>query len=155
MGSGTDSLSWLALGAALTVAGLLAAALVWTRRGPGRGLRVAGWALLPLAAALTGVLRLLGEVADAVGSWATRLVFSPAVWLGVVVAGVGVALWLVGGVLVARSARRLPAPGDAAPAEVTAGRGAKAPRRRAARTKGEVVEDQDDIEAILRKHGIS
>jgi hypothetical protein len=148
MGSGTDSLTWLALGAALTVAGLLVAVLVWSRRGPGRGLRVAGWALLPLAAALTGLLRLAADIVDAVGRWATRLVFSPTVWLGVVVAGVAVLLWVVGGLLSARSGRRT------APAVTGRPGPPAAPPARQGRGKEQLMEDQDDIEAILRKHGI-
>ena len=155
MGSGTDSLTWLALGAALTVAGLLVAVLVWSRRGPGPGLRTAGWALLPLAAALTGLLRLVAEIADAVGSWAARLVFSPEVWLGVVVAGVAVLLWLAGRVLSARSGR----PAGRRPPAVTSGTVPSAadpvPRKPSRANRQEaVVDDQDDIEAILRKHGI-
>ncbi len=157
MGSGTDSLTWLALGAALTVAGLLASVLVWSRRGAGRGLRVAAWSLLPLAAALTGLLRLLAEIADALGDWAVRLVFSPSVWLGVVVAGVAVVLWVVGGLVQARTRRRGDSPTrPSAPAAPGAPRQESLPSGRGrGRGKDSVVEDQDDIEAILRKHGIS
>jgi hypothetical protein len=155
----TDSLSWLALGAALTVAGLLAAALVWTRRGPGPGLRTAAWALLPVAAALTGLLRLLAEIADALADWAARLVFSPTVWLGVVVLGLAAVLWLAGRVVTARSGRGRSAVPAAASSTGLPGPGESRPdtrpaSRRASRRKDAVDEDQDDIEAILRKHGI-
>jgi hypothetical protein len=153
----TDSLSWLALGAALTVAGLLAAALVWTRRGPGPGLRTAAWALLPVAAALTGLLRLLAEIADALADWAARLVFSPTVWLGIVVLGLAAVLWLAGRVVTARSGTgraAVPAaassPGLPGPAPAPS----RPASRRGSRRKDAVDEDQDDIEAILRKHGI-
>ncbi|GAA1911243.1 hypothetical protein [Nocardioides marmoribigeumensis] len=139
-----DSVSWVALGSALTLAGLLVSVLVWSRRGAGPGLRAVAWSLLPLAAALTGILRLAGDVVDAVGRWAVRLVLSPVVWLGVVVAGLAVVLWLVGTVV---SARTQPKAVGSAPAR---------PRGQApvASGRGGVVEDQDDIEAILRKHGI-
>jgi hypothetical protein len=157
MGTGTDSLTWLALGTALTVAGLVAAVLVWSRRGPGPGLRVAAWALLPLAAALTGLLQLVAEIADAVGRWAGRLVFSPSMWLGVVVAGLAVVLWLAGRVLSGRS-RRTTGPSAASPARGPEGRreiGRPAPRAVGrSRREDPLDEDQDDIEAILRKHGI-
>ncbi len=152
MGSGTDSLTWLALGATLTVAGLLAAALVWSRRGAGRGLRVAAWALLPLAAALTGLLRLVADIVDAVARWATRLVFSPSVWLGVVVAGLAVVLWVLGRAVSARSARSGPASSSQPAVAPGASTRARPPARRG---RGAVVEDQDDIEEILRKHGIT
>jgi hypothetical protein len=105
------------------------------------------WSLLPLAAALTGTLRLLWEIADSVVEWALRLVFSPVVWIGVVLAGVSVVLFVVSGFLrrrsVSRGGRR-----DGEPAALT-DRG----DRPAATTAGD--DDLDDIEAILRKHGIS
>ena len=155
MGSGTDSLTWLALGTALTLAGLLATVLVWSRRGAGHGLRAAAWSLLPLAAALTGLLRLLAEIADALTDWAVRLVFSPSVWLGVVVAGAAVVLWVVGGVVLARQRRRGGAPARPAGPAPVAPPGATQPQSLPRKGRQEsVVEDQDDIEAILRKHGI-
>ena len=160
MGSGTDTVSWYALGTSLTVVGLLVALLVWRRRGVGSGLKAAAWALLPLAAALTGLLRLLADLADALVRWATRLVFSPVVWLGVVLAGVAVLLWLTGTAISARTSRKAVGPGPAGTA-----RRAPTPRARSGSggsggsgglggSGGSVVEDQDDIEAILRKHGI-
>ena len=48
-----------------------------------RGLAIT---LLPAAAWLTGTLRLFTEIADAVTDWAVHLVFSPKVWLGVILA---------------------------------------------------------------------
>ena len=44
------------------------------------------------AAGLTGTLRLIWQIGDSIVSWAVRLVFSPVVWLGLVVAGVAVAV---------------------------------------------------------------
>jgi hypothetical protein len=146
-----DSVSWVAFGAALTVAGLLAAVLVGRRRGPGPGLKTAGWALLPLAAGLTGVLRLAGDIVDSIGRWAVRLVFSPSVWLGFVVAGVGGVLWLAGTAISARSRRKAVERGRGPVAEPA--RVAPAPRGRGKQPA--VDEDEDDIEAILRKHGIT
>jgi hypothetical protein len=146
-----DSVSWVAFGAALTIAGLLAAVLVGKRRGPGPGLRTAGWALLPLAAGLTGVLRLAGDIVDAVGRWAVRLVFSPSVWLGVVVAGAGAVLWLAGTAVSARSRRKGVGTGPARPVAPVGG----PPAGRSRGKQPALDEDQDDIEAILRKHGIS
>src|SRR3712207_7438621 len=48
----------------------------WRRRGPVSGLRGVAWSLLPLAAGLTGVLKLGWEITDSVLSWTARLVFS-------------------------------------------------------------------------------
>lgn len=142
-----DTSTWQALGLTLTVLGLVASVLVWQRRGAGSGLRGVAWSLLPLAAALTGTLRLLWEIADSVADWALRLVFSPVVWAGVVLAGVSVVLFVVSGFLrrrsVSRDRRR-----DGEPAALTERAG-----RPSATTTAD--DDLDDIEAILRKHGIT
>lgn len=154
-----DSSTWQALGLVLTIVGLGLSVLVWRRSGAGHGLRAVGWSLVPLAAALTGLLRVVWEILDALLSWVTGLVFSPVVWLGLVVAGVAVVLILAGSFLVRRSRTR-PAVGSEQAS--TRGELASAPAttrstKRSKRSKGSdaVVEDQDDIEAILRRHGIS
>ncbi|MGA9748282.1 MAG: hypothetical protein WBQ50_12570 [Nocardioides sp.] len=154
-----DATTWQAIGITLTVVGLAASALAWRSRGAASGLRGVGWSLLPLAAALTGLLRVAFEVADSVGSWAVRLVFSPVVWTGVVVAGVSVVAFVVSGFLRRRSPRpsraerrAAKAGGPAAPAVTSSGR---APATTTASGKGAADEDIDDIEAILKKHGIS
>ncbi len=133
-----DNVTWQALGLTLTVLGLVASFVLWRRRGAASGMRAAAWALLPLAAALTGTLRLGWEVADAVGDWALRLVFSPVVWLGIVLAGVSLVLFVVSGVL----RRRTPAP-----RAVDSGKG------RQPAISGD--DDMADIEALLKKHGIA
>ena len=133
-----DNVTWQALGLTLTVLGLVASFVLWRRRGAASGIRAAAWALLPLAAALTGTLRLGWEVADAVGDWALRLVFSPVVWLGIVLAGVSLVLFVVSGVL----RRRTPAT-----RAVDSGKG------RQPAISGD--DDMADIEALLKKHGIA
>jgi hypothetical protein len=154
---GLDYTTWQALGLTLTLLGLVLSAVVWRRKGATAGLRGVAWSLLPLAAALTGTLRLGWEVGDAVVDWAVRLVFSPVVWLGIVLAGVSVVLFVVTGFLRGRSA----AAGGQAPArgQVTAERStapATAAKRPAAGAGPAAdVGLDDDIEAILRRHGIS
>lgn len=149
---GLDNTTWQALGLTLTLLGLVLSALVWRRRGVTAGLRGVAWSLLPLAAALTGTLRLLWRIGDAAVDWAVRLVFSPVVWLGIVLAGVSVVLFVVTGFLRSRSTRA----GGAPPArgQVTADRSAAPAGRPGA---GPAAEEglEDDIEAILRRHGIS
>ncbi len=137
-----DNATWQALGLTLTVLGLVVSVLLWRRRGAASGLRAAAWSLLPLAAGLTGTLRLLWEVADSVTSWAARLVFSPAVWLGIVLAVVSVVLFVVSGILRRRTPSR-----RAAPAAPAGGKGAPAV------TGGD--DDMAEIEALLKKHGIA
>ena len=90
---GIDSSTWQALGVTLSVVGLLLSVLLWRRRGPASGLRAVAWSLLPAAAGLTGTLRLAWNLGDEVASWAVRLVFSPVVWAGIVLAGVSVVLF--------------------------------------------------------------
>jgi hypothetical protein len=145
-----DDASWAALTLSLTVLGAIWTWLSFRRRGLASGLRALAFTLLPLAAYLTKTLRLLTEIADAVGSWAANLVFNPFVWSGVVVAGISVVLFVVSGALRSRElgkggkgktsgpARELPASG--------------------ARKGAPAVADDDDmaeIEALLRKRGIS
>lgn len=157
---GLDYTTWQALGLTLTLLGLVLSALVWRRRGATAGLRGVAWSLLPLAAALTGTLRLLWRVGDAVVDWAVRLVFSPVVWAGVVLAGVSVVLFVVTGFLGRRGAGRAAGgagrAADRAPArgQVTADRSAPPATRARGGAPAEEGLD-DDIEAILRRHGIS
>ena len=131
-----DNATWQALGLTLTVLGLVLSVLLWRRRGAASGLRAAAWSLLPLAAGLTGTLRLLWEIADSVVTWATRLAFSPVVWIGIVLAAVSAVLFVVSGRL------RRPTPSRKAVSGPT-------------RPTAAVDDDTADIEAILKKHGIA
>lgn len=149
---GLDDSTWQALGLTLTLLGLVLSALVWRRRGATAGLRGVAWSLLPLAAALTGTLRLAGRIADAVVDWTVRLVFSPVVWLGIVLTGVSVVLFGVTGFLRNRSA----AAGGTTPArgQVTATRSNAPAAAKGARPAAEEGLEAG-VEAILRRHGIS
>jgi hypothetical protein len=154
---GFDSATWQALGLTVTLLGLVVTALVWRRRGPVSGLRALAWSLLPLAAGLTGVLRLAWDITDLVVNWAVHVVFSPVVWLCVLVAGVSATLFVVSGFL----GRRRPAPSTrskksqqaARPQQTGAALPAKGPRP-AAVPETTADDDLADIEELLRKHGI-
>ncbi|QWZ10216.1 hypothetical protein KRR39_11090 [Nocardioides panacis] len=157
-----DSSTWQAVGVTLSVVGLVLSALLWKRRGAAAGLRAVAWSLLPAALGLTGTLRLVWQVGDLVVTWATRLVFSPVVWAGIVLAGVSVVLFGVSAAMRARgvggSTRAAGSTAAAGPAKGVGGAGGEAalPTKRSSRKAGPAVgdEDMDDIEAILRKHGI-
>ena len=136
-----DTTSWTALGLTLTILGLVASWVVARRRGLAAGLRGTAWSLLPLAAAMTGVLRLGANLAGDVSDWALRLVFSPVVWAGLVLTGVSAALFAVSGLL----RRRGPKPKEKTERKQVTASGP---------TPAAPVLD-DDIEAILKKHGIS
>ena len=152
-----DSATWQALGLVLTLLGLGLSAFVWARRGPAKGLRGVAWSLVPLAAGLTGVLRLGWEVTDSVVDWAGRLVFSPVVWLGLVVAVLSAVLFVVSGWMLRRGGSATASAGQSAgTAAVPAKGAAQLPRTRSsspASTPG-AGDDMADIEEILRKHGI-
>lgn len=145
-----DAVTWQALGLALTVVGLLASLMVWRRRGATSGLRAVAWSLLPLAAGLTGVLRLLWQIGVDIAGWAVRVVLSPIVWLGVVVAGVSLVLFVVSGVLRSKGGGRRGRRDPAARKPEVSSTGAPA-------AEGAADEDDDlaDVQAILKRHGIS
>ncbi|MFT4009268.1 MAG: hypothetical protein QM655_04415 [Nocardioidaceae bacterium] len=136
-----SDLSWYALGLSLTVAGLVWSYVRFQRNGPAVGVRTAAWALLPAAAALTGLLELGGDIASSVGDWMAHLVFSPAVWLGAGVAGLAVVLFVVSGWMRGRGAPAV--------------EGKPAPKAVGGKSAASAGSEFDDIEAILRKHGIS
>jgi hypothetical protein len=144
-----DSAAWGALAFALSILLGVVTFYRWRNRGLVVALRWAGWTILPVAAWLTGVLELGFEVAQSVGDWAVDLVFKPSVWLGIVLAGVAGVLFGASTLLRNRGAGAV----DPSTA-VEAPKPRKLPRRgRAEAAIGD--DDLGDIEAILRKHGIS
>ncbi|HEX5563093.1 MAG TPA: hypothetical protein VFX52_15750 [Nocardioidaceae bacterium] len=164
-----DAATWQAVGLTLTVIGLLLSILLWRSRGAASGLRGVAWSLLPAAAGLTGTLRLLWRIGTNILGWAVHLVFSPVVWSGVVLAGVSLLLFVVTSAMRSRGVgeaprrqdrslsadRSRPAAGPKDPSKAP-----KAPPRAAAQAPSKARpavqdDDMDDIEAILRRHGIS
>ena len=144
-----DATTWRAIGITLSVVGLFISLLLWRARGAASGIRGTAWSLLPAAAGLTGTLRLIWQIGDSIVNWAVRLVFSPVVWLGVAIAGASLVLFAVSAAMRARGVgTKRAAPADS---------GKQQPRERSARKAEPAVQDKDmdDIEEILRKHGIS
>jgi hypothetical protein len=147
-----DGATWGALAFSLSALGGVLTYVAWQRRGVSALVRGTAWSLLPIAAWLTGTLKLLTNVLGDVGDWAVDLVFSPRVWLGICLAGVSAVLFSVSGFV-----RRRREPEK--PAKATRGgrRGGALPASRGA-TGGaglDGIEGMDEIDAILRKHGIS
>lgn len=157
-----DDATWLALTVTLTIAGAVATWLAYRRRGLPAAMLAAGVTVLVPAAYLTGTLRMFTEVADAVAGWATSMVLSPTVWTGIVLAGIGVLIIAGSRALAARGvgARRrgVPLGATAAGAPAAAPAGRERPRAAASR-KSEpapaVDDDLADIEALLKRRGIS
>src|SRR3954462_15802719 len=88
-----DSAAWGALAFALSILLGVGTFFRWRAKGLAAGLRGAAWTVLPVAARLTGLLELAFDIGDSVGHWALHLVFSPVVWLGIVLAGVSAMLF--------------------------------------------------------------
>jgi hypothetical protein len=147
-----DTFTWQALTAVLTLLGLAGSVVFWRVRGPVAGLRVLAVALLPAAAYLTGTLRLLWEVGAAVVRWAVQLTFSPLMWLGVGIAVTSVLLFVLAGVLRRRGGGGGPRRREPLPASPS-----RDPAKPMRTTGKPAAEDDDmaDIEAILKRHGIS
>jgi hypothetical protein len=149
-----DNSTWMALGLTLTLIGLAVSAVVWKRRGPAPGLRAAAWALLPLAAGMTRTLKVLWEMGELFVRYVTNLVFNPLMWLGLLVLSVSVVLFVVSGVMRSRGVGTRGRPGSTGSG--TAKTGSTALPARSSRSKAEPVDDDlADVEAILRKHGIT
>ncbi len=149
-----DDVTWGVLTLTLTLLGGAYTWFAYQRRGLAAGLRGAAITLLPPAAYLTETLQMFGRIVDAVADWGTSLVFSPVVWLGVVLAGLSVVLFGVSRALAARSG---PDPAPKKPQQTKRAPSADAlPAAPAPRSGAPVVDDDlADIEAILRKRGIS
>jgi hypothetical protein len=145
-----DSAAWGALAFALSTMLGVVTFFRWRSKGLAAGLRGSAWTILPVAAWLTGVLELTFDIGDSIGHWALHLVFSPVVWLGIVLTGVSAVLFGASALLGSRGAVQ----GDDTPPALEAPRS----RKRRGPAKGAAAigdDDLDDIEAILRKHGIS
>jgi hypothetical protein len=150
-----DSTTWAALALILTILGAALSWLAWRRRGLAAGVRGVAWTLLPLAAWLTGTLKLAASILEDIINWAARLVFSPSVWLGVLVAGAAVVLWFVSGLMRSRGigVREVESPRTkkvATGTQKTTQQKSAQPKKAAA----DDIEDMDEIEAILKRHGI-
>ena len=141
----------------LTLLGIIATGIAWRRGNKGRVVQGVGLALAPIALYFSGLLRLLWNGIVAVGTWASTLIFSPAIWLGMALLGLCVVLWVVGGFVARRSRAAAPAaPAKGATGRPTAtalpakGKSGQAP----ARNQPEVDPELAEIEALLKSRGI-
>jgi len=157
----------------LTLLGLIGSWAAWRRRGLAAGTRGVAWSLLPVSLYLTGLLELLWDVVKSVSSWVAHLIFSPTVWAGVALFGVSVVLYVVSGVAMRRRGGAVPekaakpktpsaAVGEltaTGPEPASAGKPAAKPAKAAKAPKAakgqESSEEFDEIEDILKRHGIN
>jgi hypothetical protein len=132
----------------LALLGVIATGFAWRRGNKGRVIQGVALALAPVALYFSGLLRLLWNGIVAVGSWASTLVFSPAIWFGMALLGLCVVLWMVGGIVARRSRSRA----KAAPSKGSAA--ALPARGKSARNEPPVDDDMAEIEALLKARGI-
>ena len=119
-------------------------------------MRALGFTLLPVAAWLTGTLELVTEVGGSVADWATSLVFNPFTWAGIALGGLSMVLFVVSGILRDRQLARGQEGGPArSPGEVQGARPTELPKARKAGSRPPVDDEMAEIEALLKKRGIS
>ncbi len=150
-----DGATWAALTATLTLLGLAWTWVSFQRRGTTAAMRALGFTLMPVAAYLTGTLEMFTEIAGSVTDWASSLVFNPATWIGIGLAGFGVVLIVVAGVLRDRQLGRAAGAPDAEVTGSTRRRAVpEASSTRAPRQEPVVDDEMAEIEALLKKRGI-
>jgi hypothetical protein len=145
-----NDVSWGALALSLSVLGGIYTWWALRHRGVTAAVRGAGLTLLPLAAWMTGLLQVFGDISDSLAHWLTRLVFSPSVWLGMIIGFVAVVL--IGGANAV--SRRVPGDKPDRRTRRTADASPKAVSR--APKQDPLIDDEmAEIQAILKKRGIS
>jgi hypothetical protein len=133
----------------LTLLGVIATGVAWRRGNKGRVIQGVGLALAPIALYFSGLLRLLWDAIVAFGTWASKIILSPAVWFGLSLLGLCVVLWVVGGLIARRSPK-----GKAVTADSTAALPAKRGAGKARQSAPPIDEEMAEIEALLKSRGI-
>jgi hypothetical protein len=140
---------WGALALSLTVLGGIYTWFAFRNRGFVAGLRGVGFTIIPVALLLTDTLQLLGDVGGAIGDWLVDFAFSPAAWLGIILALLSVTCFVAAGFLAERGVGAKA--GDEKPRKaLEKGRG-----RKAEAVLADVDPEIAEIEALLRKRGIT
>ena len=136
----------------LALLGVIATGIAWRRGNKGRVIQGIGLAFAPIALYFSGLLRLLWDAIVAFGTWASKIILSPAVWFGLSLLGLCIVLWVVGGLI----ARRSPSAKGKA---VSSGSAANAlPAKKGAgktrQSEPPIDEEMAEIEALLKSRGI-
>ncbi|MGI8986438.1 MAG: hypothetical protein ACR2GM_06550 [Nocardioidaceae bacterium] len=137
---------WLPWVAMLSAGGVVGAWISWRKGRRGAAVSWLGWATVPWAAYLLGLISLGFRVIDAVGDWATRFAFNPAAWVGMVLGVVAVALIAGGTRLRGKQSRS---------SSAKTPRAARGSSKREVDTDGTRDPQLDEIDAILKRRGIS
>jgi len=148
-----DDVTWQALTLVLTLMGGGWTWYAFRNRGISAGVRGAALTLLPPAAYLTGTLEAGVRIVDVVADWGAGLVFSPSVWFGMVLLGISATLFFVANLLGARGKGDTEAAPERKPKKKAGPPELASPP--AGRGKPVIDDDLAEIEAILKKRGIS
>jgi len=158
---------WWPVAGALTLIGFVPTVLLWRRRGAGAGMRMLGVSLLPGAIVLVGLQGVLKELWNAVFRFATNLLFSPQIWVGVGMGVVGVLFILIGNRLTVRKLKEVGSTTTVGGTKPAVSGGAKAKSGSPAKQvsakrdtsknmkKPTGLEGMDDIDEILKRRGIN
>jgi hypothetical protein len=138
----------------VTIVGLVLSLIAWRKKGLRSGLRGVAWSLLPLAMYLTNAVGLVGRIGSAIVHFGASFVFSPKAWLGVIMVGVSVLLFLIsGGIPLFQSSKRKDRRRDERSGKSGPGRGGGRAQAGAQGTP-DSGDDMGDVEEILRRRGI-
>jgi hypothetical protein len=153
---------WWPVAGALTLIGLVLTVLLWRRRGAGAGMRMLGVSLLPGAIVLVGLQGVLKELWKSVVRFATGLLFSPQIWVGVGMGVIAVLCILIGNRLTVRKLKEVgttttvSGSGPAVTGGAKAKSGSPAGQVMAKNPKEPTgLEGMDDIDEILKRRGIN
>jgi hypothetical protein len=136
----------------LTLLGVIATGVAWRRGNKGRVIQGIGIALAPIALYFSGLLRLLWDAVVAFGTWASKIILSPAVWFGLSLFGLCVVLWVVGGLIARRSTgtKSKEVSTESTANALPAKKGAPKTRQ----SQPPIDEEMAEIEALLKSRGI-
>jgi len=152
---------WWPVAGALTLVGLVLTVLLWRRRGAGAGMRMLGVSFLPGAIVLVGLQGVLKELWKSLVRFATGLLFSPQIWVGVGMAVIAVLCILIGNRLTVRKLKEVGGTTTVTgskPAVAGSGKsGTAAPKQVAAKNPREPtgLEGMEDVDEILKRRGIN
>jgi len=143
---------------AVSAVGVVLSVITWRKKGPRSGIRGIAWSLLPIAAWLIHAIGLIGRLGSAIVNFATSFVFSPETWLGVIVLGLSVLLFLISGgipMFQPGSRKKAAKASRAKGAEAGGQEHAAIPAKSDRSAVSAPDDDLSDIQEILRKHGIN
>jgi hypothetical protein len=145
----------------LTLLGVIATGIAWRRGNKGRVVQGVGLALAPIALYFSGLLRLLWDAIVAIGNWASKIILSPAVWIGLSLLALCLVLWVVGGIVARRSptakskaVAKADGKQQALPAQSSKAASSKAQSGKTAKNAPPVDDEMAEIEALLKSRGI-